>query len=254
MVERDNKNLSKLFYSPHILLCAGMLCLLFGMPIANADWHGALNFSSDYVYRGYSKSRGNPVVQGHLDYQGDTGWFAGLGLSQVSFDNRSNSASADLEVRPYFGQNLTLSEDWASEVSVSGYLFNDKISGKVADYAEFHAIAHYQDLLSLRVSVAPDAYGRNAAVPNYELSVRRDILDNVQLSAGFGFLQAGGMIGEDFFYWNTGASWFVTSYLSIEVRYVDSSLTQQSDAGKQKYLFYPSLLQNNYLVSVTLGF
>ncbi|MEI6270363.1 MAG: hypothetical protein WCP01_15915, partial [Methylococcaceae bacterium] len=46
-----------------------LLLLLLGFSPANADWHGDLSFRSDYVYRGYSKSQGNPVVQGLIDYE-----------------------------------------------------------------------------------------------------------------------------------------------------------------------------------------
>ncbi|MEI7995326.1 MAG: hypothetical protein WCH01_10540, partial [Methylococcaceae bacterium] len=53
----------------------GLLYLLFGISPANSDWHGELSFRSDYVYRGYSKSQGNPVAQGLIDCQGDSGWF-----------------------------------------------------------------------------------------------------------------------------------------------------------------------------------
>ena len=80
---------------------AGLLPLLFVVSPANADWHGELNFRSDYVYRGYSKSQGHPVVQGLIDYQGDSGWFGGLGLSQVNFDNQPKRA--EVEIKPYVG-------------------------------------------------------------------------------------------------------------------------------------------------------
>lgn len=254
MTLRKGKSFFKYLIYRHWSYFAGALYFFSSMHAAQADWHGALNFSSDYVYRGYSKSQGNPIVQGHVDYQDDFGWFAGLGLSQVDFVNHSHAGSASVEIRPYLGQNIPISADWSSEISVSAYIFNDKISGQTADYAEVHAIAHYRDWLSLRASVAPNAYGRQATVPNYELSLRRDILDNVQFSAGLGLLQAGGMVGEDIFYWNTGVAWFVTDNLSLEVRYVDSSLSPQKPADQQKYPFYPSLLNDNFLATVTLGF
>ena len=79
------------------------IALLLGFSPANADWHGELSFRSDYVYRGYSKSQGNPVVQGLIDYQGDAGWFGGLGLSQVSYDSPPNPDRAEIEIKPYVG-------------------------------------------------------------------------------------------------------------------------------------------------------
>ena len=50
-------------------LWVGLLYLLLGFASVKAEWHGELSFRSDYVYRGYSKSQGDPVVQGLIDYQ-----------------------------------------------------------------------------------------------------------------------------------------------------------------------------------------
>jgi uncharacterized protein (TIGR02001 family) len=241
--------------SPHrifFLRSTGLLCLMLGFAPANADWQGELNFLSDYVYRGYSKSQGNPVVQGHIDYQDDSGWFGGIGLSQVNFDNQSEHA--EVEIKPYFGWTLPLSDDWRSELSVSGYIYNGKIFAQDADYAEFGAALHYQDWLSGKISVAPNAFQRHAAVPNYELNYRRDILDTLQFSAGLGYYQSGALLGQDNFYWNLGASWFVTSYLTLDIRYVDVHLNEHYNSGLQYNEFNPSPLENKYLLSITLGF
>ena len=123
------------------------------------------------------------------------------------------------------------------------------------DYAEFSATLHYQDWLSGKISVAPNAYQRHATVPNYELNYRRDILDTLQFSAGLGYSQAGALLGQDYFYWNLGASWFLTSYLTLDARYVDVHLNEyDTDAELHRNEFYPRPIKNKYLLSITLGF
>jgi uncharacterized protein (TIGR02001 family) len=236
------------------LLAAGLFATIMWLPSAQADWHGDLKFLSDYVYRGYSKSRGNPVAQTHVDYQDDAGWFAGLGLSQVRFDDQLNTARAEIEIKPYLGWSLPVSTDWRAEFSVNGYLYDNKVFGHDANYAEIYASLHYQDWLSARASVAPDAYQRQAAVLNYELNYRRDLLDNVQFSSGLGYYQAGALLGEDYFYWNAGLSWFVTSYLAIDLRYVDAALSNDHEPEHDPDQFYPRQQDNKYLFSITLGF
>lgn len=235
---------------------AGLLCLLLSTSSAAADWHGELSLLSDYVYRGYSKSRSNPVVQGRLDYEDAVGWFTGVRISQVSFDDRPNSDHADLEVKPYLGWILPLSDNWKTELSAAGYIFNDKVYAHHADYAEFYAALHYQDWLSARASVAPNAYQRHVTALNYELNYRRDILDTIQFSAGLGYYQAKALLEleDDYFYWNAGVSWFLTSYLSLDVRYVDVHLDRRHYPVLGYEEFYPRLLENKYLLSLTLGF
>lgn len=235
-------------------LAVGLACWLSDTPPAVAEWHGSLTFLSDYIYRGYSKNQGNPLAQAHLDYQHETGWFAGLGLSQVRFDDQTNSNRAEIEIKPYFGWNWPIDRDWRAELSVSGYLFDNKLFNHSADYAEYSASLHFRDWLSATVSVAQNAYQRQADVPDYELNYRRDIWDTVQFSAGLGYHQAGKLLGQDYFYWNAGLSWFVSEHVSIDMRYLDTALTAHHHADPYQDEFYPRPQDDRYLFSVTVGF
>lgn len=236
-----------------ILRYAGLILSLLYLPSSRAEWHGDIKLLSDYVYRGYSKSRGDPAMQGRIDYLSDTNWYAGLSVAQISFDDHLNIDRAEIEIRPYIGSVLQLLPDWRAEFSVSGYLYDNKIFNHDANYAELYVSLHYQDWLSGRVSIAPNAYQRQANVANYELNYRRDLLDNVQLSAGLGYNQAHALLGQNYFYWNIGSSWFVTSYLAIDIRYVDTALKPHHTEIHQED-FYPRQQDNQYLFSITMGF
>lgn len=121
----------------------GWLTSLLALPafgqacLADGQWHGQLVVASDYLCRGYSKNRGTPLVQGRLDYQDASGWVAGAGVSQASFDDRHYKNYADAEIKPYLGWSLPLAAGWRGEVMAAGYIFDGKIFGKAADYAEF---------------------------------------------------------------------------------------------------------------------
>ena len=232
----------------------GLGSLFFYGTFAIADWHAELSLRSEYVYRGYSKNRGNPVVQADLHYQGETGWFLGTGLSQVSFDDHANPDYAELEVKPYFGWNIPLITDWRADLSVSGYVYNDKVFSKDVDYAEFSAALHYRDWLSGRVFFAPDAYQKHVSIPTYELNLRHDLLDTLQFSAGAGYSEAKALLRQDYFYWNAGFSWFLTGYVAVDVRYVDVLLEDYPVIGRFQQRFYPRPLENKYLLSLTVGF
>jgi len=246
--------ISKYAHRFFFLRFLGLLCLLFGFSPVKAEWHGELRFTSNYVYRGYSKSQGNPVAQGLIDYQHNSGWFGGLGLSQVTIDNPSNLDHAEVESKPYAGWVLPLSANWRAELTASGYLYNGKVFGQDADYAELGATLNYKDWLSGKISVAPNAYQRHTTVSSYELNYRRDILDTLQFSAGLGYTQSWALIDQDYFYWNLGASWFLTSYLTLDARYVDAYLNDYDESEFHVNDFDPSPLGNKYLLSITLGF
>jgi hypothetical protein len=139
-------------------------------------------------------------------------------------------------------------------LSVVGYLYDNKIFNHSADYAELYAAMHFQDWLSLRASLAPNAYQRHVNVANYELNYRRDVFDTVQFSAGLGYNQASALLGQDYFYWNAGVSCFLAPYLSIDVRYLDSAVGAHHEAESNHDEFYPRLQDNQYLFAITFGF
>lgn len=245
---------SNIFCKGWFCLSIGLFSLCFGGRFALADWHGRVNFLSDYIYRGYSKNRGNPLVQGHIDYQDDSGWFGGLSVSQVRFDDGKNVGRASVEIKPHLGWTWPVTAGWRAELAASAYIYDNKIFDHYANYAEVYISAHYQNWLSARVAIAPNAYQRQANVLNYELNYRRDILDTVQFSAGLGYNQAGALLGQDYFYWNTGVSWFLTNNLSVDFRYVDANLGFHESTEYHHDEFYPRPQDNKYLFSVTFGF
>lgn len=219
-----------------------------------AEWHGNIRLLNEYIYRGYSKSRGNPVVQAQINYQDSSGWFSGLSASQVRFDDQANVERAEIELKPTLGWNFTLAQDLNAQLFVTGYIFDNALFGQRSDYAELYAALHYQDWLSVTASLAPDAYQRQVNTGNYEMNFRRDILDNLQASAGLGFHQAKALLHQNYFYWNAGATWFLTANLAIDARYVDARLSVPLHDDNHPDEFYPRPQDNKYLLTLTLGF
>jgi uncharacterized protein (TIGR02001 family) len=231
-----------------------VLGLVFPWQMAMADWHGSLAFLSDYQYRGYSKSRSNPVVQGNLDYEHADGWYAGATLSNVSFDDKPNASRASLEARVYAGWGKELFQDLRGDLSVAGYLYDGKVFDKTVDYAELQAAVTYQNWLTARVALAPDAYQSGADVFAYELSSRHDIWDTLQWTTGVGFHQARQLLHVEYFYWNTGLTWHPLHSVALDVRYSDAQTAAPFAGRFPPDEFYPRPLENKWQLSVTVGF
>lgn len=222
-----------------------------GMP-ANAEWHGEVSFLTDYFYRGYSKSGGNPVVQGRLDFQHASGGFASMAISPVSFDDKGQDDRASVEFRPSLGLALPLTEDWRADVSATGYVYDGKLFGVDSEYVDLHAALHFREWLTTRLSFAPDAYQRGAGTLNYEILGRYDPLDNFQVSAGLGYHQAGQLLDYDYFYWNAGVTWYLHRHVAVDLRYVDADV--DSHPHEQADHFSLRALESNILFSISAGF
>jgi uncharacterized protein (TIGR02001 family) len=229
-----------------------LAALAFSLP-AGADFKASATFASDYVYRGYSKSRGNPVLQGNLDYGHESGVYGGFWVSQVGFDDRGYEDRAEVELNPYLGWATELAKDWRLDLSAGRYVYAGKVYGRNSDYNEFYTSLHYRDLVTARVAFAYDAYNRKATTFAYELLARYSVLDTLQLSAGLGFNQASQLLGYNNFYWNAGLTWYAHRYVSVDLRYVDSD-TGNHGSGYTHGYFSPRGLEQHYLFSLSMGF
>lgn len=225
--------------------------LLLGADVDAGEWRGSIRLATDYAYRGYSKSRGNPVIQGRIDYEHESGGFAGFGISNVSFDDKGAASRANVEMNPYAGWAWRFSDDWRGDLTASYYTYDGEVFSQTVDFAEFSFAAHYKDMLSARISFAPDAFRQRANTLNYELQWRHDVMDNVRVSLGLGFHQAGRLFHHDYFHWNAGITWFATRNLSLDLRYIDSELVQEPP---EPFTFYPRIIDFPLMFSLTAGF
>ena len=221
---------------------------------AGAEWHGKASFLTDYVYRGYSLSRGNPVFQGELDYEHESGLYGGLAISQVGFDDKEYGNRAQVQFKPYLGWTLPLAEHWRADFAATGYIFDGPVFGRDSNFSEIYASLNYRQWLTARIAFAPDAYQRGANTLDYEIQGRYDLFDNVQLSAGLGFYQAGQLLDYEYFYWNAGVTWFVHRYVAADLRYVDMDIDSHPHPGEPANHFNPRPLQNKVLFSISVGF
>lgn len=228
-----------------------LFALLFGIGPAAADFKASASFVTDQVYRGYSKSRGNPAATGNLEYQHESGLYGGLWVAAVSFDDRGYSDRAEVEFNPYLGWAYRISADWHADFSVNGYLYDGKLFGRNSDFNEFHGALHFRDLLTARFAFAHDAYGRAAATFDYELVGRYFPADDWQVSVGLGFYQASELLHRDVFYWNAGLTWYPCRYLAADLRYVDSTAVGYPGRYDE---FRPRPLDHPLLFTLTVGF
>jgi uncharacterized protein (TIGR02001 family) len=77
-----------------------------------------LIFSTNYVFRGYSKSDGHPVGRANLDYEHSSGFYLGTWVSSVDFGDDGFDDKANVEMTPYIGWSFPISDDWVPGASV----------------------------------------------------------------------------------------------------------------------------------------
>lgn len=220
---------------------------------ADAKTSALVEFTSNYVYRGYSKSDGDPVLQGNIDYEHSAGFFLGAWISQVNFGRERYRDRADVEANPYVGGTLELSENWRFGVTLAGYFYDGKIYGHAANYSESSALLYYRDWLTAHVGVAYAAYGRGRSTVDYGIDLRYPIRDSVEIFSGLGYEQANAALNYSRLYWRFGAGWFLDKHLALTLGYYDVRRLNELDSEAENTDANAPKMNNQIVFSIAIG-
>lgn len=220
---------------------------------ADAEYGALVKFTNNYVYQGYTKSDGDPVVQGNIDVEYPAGIFAGTWISQVDFDHGPGNGQASVELSPYLGWGASLS-NWSLDATLAGYIYDGKVDGRAVNYGELSGRVHFRDLVTAQISISPDVYGTSYSILDYQLLGRFPLNDVLDVSASIGYSNANDLLGYDSWYYNIGATWFLRSYAAVDLRYYDQRRRGGESQGSTETEFELPPIENRLVVSVSLGF
>ena len=106
-----------------LLVSTGVCAEEDGNAGAPRDWHVNFGLSSDYVFRGTTRSNGDPAVQGGIDYSNkDYGLYGGVWASTAEF-NRAGDDEASVETDFFGGFRGQLSSQLGWDLGARYYYF-----------------------------------------------------------------------------------------------------------------------------------
>lgn len=221
------------------LACAAAVAVLLTAGAASAQdtpeiaWN--LGATSDYVFRGYSQTGGDPAVFGGVDLTVG-GFYAGAWASNVDFGD-----STDAEVDLYGGYRTEIA-GFAVDVGGVGYLYVSQPTGADYDYAELKAAAS-RAIGSVTVGAAvywsPDFFGADEEATYVEASAAFAPAAQWTVSGAVGHQSLD--VNADYATWNAGVAYAFSDHVAIDVRYhdtdVDGPLSDDRVVGALKFLF-----------------
>lgn len=237
-----------------LVLLAMALVLLSRTTRADANSSALVALTSNYVYRGYSKSNGAPVLQGNLDYEHSSGFFLGTWVSQIDFGHERYQGRANFEANPYVGGSLGLFGDWKLGTTLAGYLYDGKVYGHTADYGEISGMLYFRDVLTARVGVSYEAYGRGRSPLNYEINLRYPVMATVEVSSGLGYEEANAVLTYSRLYGYIGAGWFPDKHAALALRYYNAQRLNELKGGAEDTRFKPPKINHHVVFSISIGF
>jgi uncharacterized protein (TIGR02001 family) len=130
-----------------VLVLAAARCM------AADGWGGSLDFSSDYLVRGISRTDHDPALQVELHYLNSSGLIAGAFASNSQFERRD---ARDVELSAFLGYAWHPVEDWSGRFLYSHYAYPWNRHGGKYDYDEIDAVLSYRGWLQFSLNYSPN--------------------------------------------------------------------------------------------------
>lgn len=224
---------------------------------ALAEFSLILTGTTNYLYRGFSKSDNNPVAQINIDYQHDSGIFQGVFLgtwvSMIDFGDTQFDDPARVEISPYLGWTKQLHSDWRFETFYTRYVYAGKLFGKSADYHEFYWSVHFRDLFSTTVAWSPNIYGQRQTAFALEGTARYPLAETLEFSAGLGYSRLRDALEYDYLYWNGGISWYLHRHITLDLRYAQSAHAKSKHI-RSPWPYDPDPVGPTAVFTISVGF
>lgn len=202
-----------------IILTAWLALYVF-VPIANAsELSGAATLTSEYIYRGLEKSDGNPALQLGLDYEHDTGLFAGIWASTI--DLSTAAGQLDIELDYYAGFHFDPDAPASATLTVLRYTYPGQPGTQSYDYTEVLASASWREHYSLELGYASNLYGFDSIARHWELRSEWPIANAWVVGAALGGNDMSDAGVSRYLHWDVGAS-ARFSHLTLDLRWYDN--------------------------------
>lgn len=219
-----------------------------------ADFSATLLGTTNYTWRGFTKSENKPALQANIDYEHTSGLYIGTSASTVNFGDAGFSDRSNVEITPYLGWTASPDDDWRFDLQFQRYIYDGKIFNNESDYNELYVFLHYRDLLTTRISVSPDYYDRERPAADFGIAGRYPVTEQINFSAGAGYSLARDVLEYDYLYWNAGISWY-HSYGALDLRYTQSTFFNEKELpDRDRWAFEPEHLGPTIVFTVSFGY
>lgn len=211
--------------------------------VAAGELSGTVTLASEYIYRGQALSDGNPALQAGVDYEHETGLFAGAWASTVDLENLGGRR--DVELDWYAGYHYAPDAPLDFVFTVLRYTYPGQSTYFDYDYTEVLLNATMMERFSFEFGFSDDIYGWGSDGRHYEARADWPLANAWVLSAGLGYNELEDQGTSNHWYWDAGAS-ARFGWLIVDARWYDNEMP----TGRLAYLSAGS----QFVLSLTTGF
>jgi len=201
------------------MLAACLTLQVLGSGTQASELSGLATLTSEYIYRGLEKSGGNPALQLGLDYEHDTGLFAGVWASTV--DLSTATGQRDTELDYYAGYQFDPTAPVSAMVTILRYTYPGQTGARKYDYTELLVSASWREHYSIEFGYTSNLYGFDSIARHWELRSEWPIANAWVIGAALGGNDMSDAGVSRYLYWDAGAS-ARFSRLTFDLRWYDN--------------------------------
>ena len=206
--------------------CAASLLSVPALAEEESPWSvsGSVAVTSNYMWRGFTQSDGDPALQAGVTVAHESGFYAGFWGSSIDFNDGFFVDSSELELDLFLGYGFALGENTALDLNFNYYAYPGSWEGYDYDFFEISAtISHDFGFASaaLKGAWSPDFTGgeEDAFWLNGNLSIPFTEWLSASGNVGYQWLE----FGDDYFAYDIGLT-ATYQNVSFDARYVATDL------------------------------
>jgi len=208
-------------------LCPSLVLTFLGsqalLPNARAsEFSGVATLTTEYIYRGLRMSNGDPAIQLGLDYEHDSGLFAGVWASTI--DIQSAMGERDTELIYYAGFLYAAELPITATITLLRYSYPGQTGMHRYDYNEVLIGATWLERYSIEFGYTRDLYGLDRIGRHWELRSEWPVANTWVIGVALGGNDMSDAGVSHYLHWDVGAS-ARFSRLTFDLRWYDNEQT-----------------------------
>ncbi len=167
-----------------------------------------------------SQTDEGPAIQGGIDFNHESGIFAGIWASNVEYDlpmPRENPRNIELDY--YLGYEHRFARDWAGTLLVIFYTYPD--SSVNYNYTEFAGGISYHEIFYVNIAHTNDWLSLGSSATDYEAIVQYPLGRGFEFGGTLGYFNVDLFFVDNYLYWNIGLSKMIDRF-TVDARYHDT--------------------------------
>jgi uncharacterized protein (TIGR02001 family) len=193
------------YHQPHAPLTACLsACLLASSQTSASEFSGLVTLTTEYIYRGMTLSDGDPAIQAGVDYEHDSGLFAGIWASSMDVITPVSERKRELDF--YAGYISSPDAPLSATVTALYYTYPGQTGARRYDYIELLLSGTWRERHTLEFGYTDDLYGLDRIARHWELRSEWPVANAWVISGAFGGNDLSDAGSGRFLYWHLGAS------------------------------------------------